>query len=213
MAMAIPASRGGLAKWRAWAPLAVLAGLSFFGGWINVPAPIASMPVLGWLPSSEWLHDWLHPVIEQADHVFEANVGELAHATPVGGGEAFWAAVSFLFATAVIAITAYILMKRKYAPADQASPVRGFASVLYNKWYVDELYDATIVRPVVAVSNGLWHFVDKGLIDGTVNGIGYASRAFGWVGSRLQTGQLNTYAFATVLGALLLLALVVLGGT
>jgi NADH-quinone oxidoreductase subunit L len=195
-----------------WAPLAVLAVLSFFGGWINVPAPIASMPVLGWLPSSEWLHHWLEPVIAPADHVFEANVGELAHATPVGGGEAFWAAISFLFATAVIAITAYILMKRKYAPANQAAPMRGFANVLYNKWYVDELYDATIIRPIVAVSNGLWRFIDNGLIDGTVNGIGYASRAFGWVGSRLQTGQLNTYAFATVLGALLLLALVVLGG-
>jgi NADH-quinone oxidoreductase subunit L len=195
-----------------WVPLAVLAVLSFFGGWINVPAPIASMPVLGSLPSSEWLHDWLHPVIEQADHVFESNVGVLAHATPVGGGEAFWAATSFLVATAVIAITAYILMKRKYAPADQTPPLRGFANVLYNKWYVDELYEATIVRPIVAVSNGLWRFVDKGLIDGIVNGIGYASRAFGWVGSRLQTGQLNTYAFATVLGVLLLLALVVLGG-
>jgi NADH-quinone oxidoreductase subunit L len=68
------------------------------------------------------------------------------------------------------------------------------------------------VRPLVAASNGLWRFIDRGLIDGTVNGIGYAARAFGWVGSRLQTGQLNTYAFATVLGALLLLALVVLGG-
>ena len=195
-----------------WVPLAVLAVLSIFGGWINVPEPIAHMPVLGWLPSSEWLHHWLHPVIEQADHVFEANIGELAHATPVGGGEAFWAAVSFLFATAVIAITAFILMKRRYAPADQSQPLRGFGRVLYNKWYVDEMYDAVIVRPIVGASRGLWRFVDKGLIDGAVNGAGYTARAFGWVGSRLQTGQLNTYAFATVLGALLLLALVVAGG-
>jgi NADH-quinone oxidoreductase subunit L len=185
-----------------WAPLVVLAVLSAFGGWINVPAPIANMPVFGWLPSSEWLHDWLHPVMESADHVFEANIGELAYA----------AAVSFLFATAVIAITAYILMKRRYAPADESEPLRGFGRVLYNKWYVDEVYDAVIVRPIVGVSRGLWRFVDTGLIDGTVNGVGYAARAFGWVGSRLQTGQLNTYAFAAVLGALLVLALVVVGG-
>jgi NADH-quinone oxidoreductase subunit L len=195
-----------------WVPLAVLAALSIIGGWVNVPAPIANMPILGMLPSAEWLHDWLHPVIEQADLVFAANIGEPAHAAPAGGGEAFWAAVSFLFATAVIAISAYVLMKRRYAPADEAEPLRGFGRVLYNKWYVDEAYDAVIVRPVVGASRGLWRFVDKGLIDGTVNGVGYALRAFGWVGSRLQTGQLNTYAFAAVLGALLLLALVAAGG-
>ena len=195
-----------------WVPLAVLAVLSAFGGWINVPAPIANMPVFGWLPSSEWLHHWLHPVIESADHVFAANVGELAHATPLGGGEAAWAAISFLFATAVIAITAYILLKRRYAPAEESPAPRGFSRVLYNKWYVDEAYDAAIVRPIVGLSRGLWRFVDKGLIDGIVNGVGYAARAFGWVGSRLQTGQLNTYAFAAVLGALLLLALVMVGG-
>jgi NADH:ubiquinone oxidoreductase subunit 5 (subunit L)/multisubunit Na+/H+ antiporter MnhA subunit len=112
-----------------WVPLAVLAVLSIFGGWINVPEPIAHMPVLGWLPSSEWLHHWLHPVVEAADHVFEVNIGELAHAAPVGGGEAFWAAVSFLFATAVIAVTAWVLMKRRYAPADQSPAPRGFARV------------------------------------------------------------------------------------
>jgi NADH-quinone oxidoreductase subunit L len=60
----------------------------------------------------------------------------------------------------------------------------------------------------VGLSRGLSRFIDQGLIDGVVNGLGYTSRAFGWVGSRLQTGQLNTYAFAAVLGALLLLALV-----
>jgi NADH-quinone oxidoreductase subunit L len=196
-----------------WVPLAILAVLSVFGGWINVPAPIARMPVLGWLPSSEWLHDWLHPIMQSADDVFAANVAaELQHAAPVGGGEAFWAATSFLFATAVIAVTAYYLMKRRYAPADRSPAPTGFRRILYNRWYVDEGYDAVIVRPIVAVSRGLWRFIDNGLIDGIVNGAGYASRAFGWVGSRLQTGQLNTYAFATVLGVLLLLALVVAGG-
>ena len=81
---------------------------------------------------------------------------------------------------------------------------------LYNKWYVDEAYDAVIVRPIVAVSRGFWRYIDQGLIDGIANGAGYASRAVGWVGSRLQTGQINTYAFAIVAGTLLLLAFVIL---
>jgi NADH-quinone oxidoreductase subunit L len=195
-----------------WVPLAVLAVLSIFGGWINVPEPIAHMPVFGWLPSSEWLHHWLHPLTESADYIIAANIGELTHDAPLGGGEAFWAAISFLVAMLVIALTSYVLTRRRYLPAEEAVPARGFAKVLYNKWYVDEVYDATIVRPLGAVSRGFARFIDQGLIDGAVNGLGYASRAFGWVGSRLQTGQVNTYAFAAVLGALLLLAIVSMGG-
>jgi NADH-quinone oxidoreductase subunit L len=191
-----------------WVPLAILAVLSVVGGWINVPTPIAELPVFGWLPHSHWLHDWLHPITEEAEYIFTANVGELAHVGPLGGGEAFWAAVSFLVATAVIAATSFVLMKRRYVPAEQALPPRGLGRVLYNKWYVDEVYDAVIVRPIVGLSRGFWRFIDRGVIDGAVNGVGYASRAFGWVGSRMQTGQLNTYAFAVVVGALLLLVIV-----
>ena len=90
----------------------------------------------------------------------------------------------------------------------KAAEPRGFARVLYRKWYVDEIYDAIIVRPIVALSRAAWRFIDAGLIDGTVNGAGYAARAFGWVGAQLQTGQLNTYAFAAVMGVLLLLGFV-----
>jgi NADH-quinone oxidoreductase subunit L len=81
--------------------------------------------------------------------------------------------------------------------------------VLLHKWYVDEIYDAIVIRPVLAVSRFFWRYLDQGLIDGTVNGVGYSARAFGWVGAQLQTGQLNTYAFAAVLGVLLLLGFVI----
>ena len=197
--------------WVMTGPLIILAALSIFGGWINVPEAIAHMPVLGWLPSSEWLHNWLHPIAESADHVIELNVGEILHHTPLGGGEALWAAISFAIATAVILITLTLLGRRVYLPGDKTPAATGLQKVLYNKWYVDEAYDALIVKPIVAVSRGFWRLIDQGLIDGAVNGLGYASRAFGWVGSRLQTGLLNTYAFAAVLGALLLLALVAAG--
>jgi NADH-quinone oxidoreductase subunit L len=194
-----------------WVPLVVLAFLSFVGGWINVPAAIGRIPVIGWIPHSEWLHDWLHPLTERADAIMIANAGELAHAAPFGGGEALWAVLSFAIAVAVVVITASQLRRRRYAAALEAAPATGFRKVLYRKWYVDEIYDATIVRPVIASSRLLARWIDQGVIDGIANGLGYTSRAFGWVGSRMQTGQLNTYAFAIVLGALLLLAFVVGG--
>ncbi|HUF50295.1 MAG TPA: NADH-quinone oxidoreductase subunit L [Longimicrobiales bacterium] len=189
-----------------WVPLAVLAALSLVGGWINVPHAIGNT-LLGIVPHAEWLHAWLHPLTESADHIIEVNVGAVAHSAPFGGGEALWAALSFALATAVVLGSVFWLRRTRYLPADRAAPARGFARVLYRKWYVDEAYDAVIVRPLIAVSRGLWRFIDQGLIDGAVNGLGHATRAFGWVGSRLQTGYLNTYAFAAVLGALLLLIL------
>lgn len=195
-----------------WVPLSVLAVLSVVGGWINVPAAIGHMPVLGWVPHSEWLHEWLHPLVEEADHVFADHAGELLHATPVGGGEAMWALISFAIAVAVIVATTVLLGRRRIAPAKDAVAHTGFARVLYNKWYVDELYDRAVVRPLLGASRGLWRWVDAGFIDGIANGLGRSARIFGWVGSRIQTGQVNTYAFAVVLGAIFVIALVAFGG-
>jgi NADH-quinone oxidoreductase subunit L len=189
-----------------WLPLVVLALFSVIGGWVNVPHAIGEAPLFGWLPHSEWLHEWLHPITEEADAIMAAGLPAFADHAPFGGSEVLWAALSFGLAVAVILIAARVIGAQKQQPAAASPEPRGFAKVLYNKWYVDEIYDAVIVRPVVATSKGLWRFVDEMLIDGVVNGAGYASRAFGWVGSRMQTGQLNTYAFAVVAGALLLLA-------
>jgi NADH-quinone oxidoreductase subunit L len=188
-------------------PLIVLAVASVIGGWINVPAAIGKLPVLGWIPHSEWLHEWLHPITAPADDILVSNVGELAHQAPFGGGEAMWAFVSFAIATLVIVLTTRALGRRTYQPATEDAEPTGFRKVLYNKWYVDELYDKTIVRPLLTVSRASWKFIDQGIIDGLVNGAGYASRGLGWAGSRMQTGQLNTYAFAIVVGVLVVLGI------
>ncbi len=193
-----------------WIPLVVLAFLSVVGGWVNVPEAIGDAPILGWIPHGEWIHEWLHPVTEGADAVIAANVGELAHSAPLGGGEVLWALVSFALAVAVILGSAAWLRDRRYVPATEDAAPTGIRRILYNKWYVDELYDAVIVRPVLGVSRSLWRFVDDGLIDGAVNLVGLVARGLGGIGSRFQTGQLNTYAFALVVGVLILLGFVAL---
>jgi NADH-quinone oxidoreductase subunit L len=188
-------------------PLIVLAFLSVVGGWINVPEAIARTPLLGWVPHSEWLHEWLHPITASADDILISHVGAVQHHTPFGGGEATWAIASFAMAVVVIVLTARALARRAYQPATDSAAPTGMGRVLYNKWYVDELYEKTIVRPLLGVSRAAWRFVDQNIIDGLVNGAGYASRGLGWTGSRLQTGQLNTYAFAIVLGVLVVLGI------
>jgi NADH-quinone oxidoreductase subunit L len=193
-----------------WIPLAVLALLSVVGGWINVPEAIARVPVLGWVPHAEWLHEWLHPLTEHADRLFSDHVGALAGAAPFGGSEAFWAMASFALAVAVIAGATAWLGRQKRAPATETPPYRGFARVLYDKWYVDEIYNGLVVQPVLRISRFFWRFVDVGIIDGIVNGAGLLARGAGWIGSRLQTGNLNAYAFAIVVGVLILLGYVAL---
>jgi NADH-quinone oxidoreductase subunit L len=192
-----------------WVPLVLLAGASIFSGWLNVPEPIRVMPVLGWLPSTDWLYTFLKPVNAPADAILYAQVGAMREIGPLGGGAGFWAAVAFLLATVVIVLSTIWLTRQERKPATETAPYRGLAKHAYNKWYVDEIYDAAVVRPVVSGSRALWRYVDVGVIDRTANGLGAVARGLGWVGSRLQTGNLNVYALAIVAGALLILLSVV----
>ena len=98
----------------------------------------------------------------------------------------------------------------KVVPATESAEPTGFKRILYHKWYVDELYDRLVVRPIVASSRFLWRIVDAGVVDGLVNATGSLSRGFGFVGSMIQTGAVNTYAFILAVGVLAILAAVAL---
>ena len=99
------------------------------------------------------------------------------------------------------------LKPERLVPAREALAETGLQKVLLKKWYVDEIYDAIIVRPIMWVSDRvLWRIVDAGVIDNVfVNGSASTARAVGWIGSRLQNGRLGTYVFFFVIGSLLLL--------
>jgi len=93
-------------------------------------------------------------------------------------------------------------------PKAQAPEEQGIERVLLNKYYVDELYDRTIVRPTVWVSRSvLSQGVDQGLIDKVlVTWVGTGiPRLFGWFGSRLQSGQVGTYAWVLLIGVIAVL--------
>ncbi|HEY0015479.1 MAG TPA: NADH-quinone oxidoreductase subunit L [Longimicrobium sp.] len=195
--------------WTLTMPLILLAILSTIGGLLNVEKAVFDhVPVLGPLFNAiaiggdATLHHWLHPVISGAETVMRDNVGE--------AGEAAHAAWPIFLAIAIglggLAL-AYVLVSRRNAKlrtADQEPAYTGgLQKALYNKWYVDELYDRVVVRPVNAVSRAEWGF-DR-VIDGTVDFFGRMAQALGlWVG-RAQTGFVNTYAFVLILGVLVVL--------
>ena len=97
-----------------------------------------------------------------------------------------------------------VTMSRPILPASQAAPDTGFWKVLYHKYYVDEFYEAAVVGPLRRLSERvLWRDVDQGIIDrGGVEGSAGLARTLGWIGTRLQTGQVGLYLTVFLVGAL-----------
>ena len=84
---------------------------------------------------------------------------------------------------------------------------------VYNKYFVDELYDATVVKPVVGGSRVvLWKGMDAGLIDGIVNGVGARARDVGSVLRLLQSGNIRSYATWVLFGSVVLIVAMGIAG-
>jgi NADH-quinone oxidoreductase subunit L len=99
-------------------------------------------------------------------------------------------------------------------PEAIASRFQGLYTLILNKYYVDELYDATIVDPVIGGSSSvLWKVVDVGVIDRIVNGVGSEARGMGMILRMLQSGNIRNYATWVVFGSVLLVAAIAAGVT
>jgi len=183
------------APWIMTGPLVILGLLSLAGGWLNLPEFASA------LGPTELLHHWLEPVTSKATQL----VGEPA--LPHGSTETTLIGIAIAIAVIGLVWGYRSTVGRAIVPAHDAAPDTGFWKVLYHKYYIDELYDAIIVRPLMTISRvALWRKVDQGLIDGAaVNGSAGLMRALGWVGGQLQTGQVGVYLAVFVVGALYVL--------
>ena len=109
---------------------------------------------------------------------------------------------------------AYVIYLAKPGMADSlAGSMKGLYTLVYNKYFVDELYDATVVNPTVEGSSlVLWKGMDAGLIDGIVNGIGARSKEAGGVLRLLQSGNIRSYAAWVLFGSVLLIVAMGMAG-
>ncbi|MBM3486812.1 MAG: NADH-quinone oxidoreductase subunit L [Alphaproteobacteria bacterium] len=108
-------------------------------------------------------------------------------------------------AVAGIAIAWWMYMARPGAAAAVADRFRPLYLFFYNKWYFDELYDRVLVKPAMRLGRGLWKDGDGAMIDGIgPDGIAAATRSFARRASRLQTGYVYHYAFAMLIGVVIL---------
>jgi NADH-quinone oxidoreductase subunit L len=187
------------APWVMTGPLVVLGILTAAGGWLNLPGVITDLVPIG---PREVLAHWLEPVVGAAT----ARVaGGAPHVDAATEEMLIGAAVAIAVAGIVFAI---VRLKPDRVPRKRdAVPEFGFEGVVANKYYVDEGIDRAIVTPTYAISRSfLWRVVDNGLIDGLlVNGSAAVARGFGWMGSRLQTGNVGIYAWVLVVGVLAML--------
>ncbi len=122
------------------------------------------------------------------------------------GSEVALMGVSTIVAFAGIGLAAFFFLKNRRAADAMALRFAGLRQLLANKYYVDEIYDATIVQPIRIVSeDALWKHIDARLIDGAVNGAGEVVGGLSEVVRRLQTGSVRAYAASLFAGAVLIL--------
>ena len=170
------------------APLAVLAVLATAGGWFAAPTLVGGV---------NYFQKFLSPVLPPL---------------VMGGGaervEPFRALLSALAGPPVIAALIGFLaawwfyIKNPKVPEKLAKSLGALYRLLLNKYYVDEIYAALIVKPLVWFSTKvLWHGVDEGLIDGAVNEVGDAAMATGGRARFMQSGNERSYATWMVIGA------------
>jgi NADH-quinone oxidoreductase subunit L len=115
-------------------------------------------------------------------------------------------AVSIALAFAGIGLAWFFFIKSPSSAEGVANAAGPIHTLLLNKYYIDELYDAVFVKPIVAISRGvLWKVVDAEVIDGAVNGAGSAVETGATWLRRFQTGSVRVYAASILLGVVLVL--------
>jgi len=188
-------------------PLMVLAVLSIIGGYVGIPH------VLG---GANHIHEFLAPVLGGGAEPAKAHAGIsiLSQAWASGGEgaghpaalELLMMVVSVVIALIGIGIAYLFYVKNPALPKLLAERWKGLYKLVFNKYYVDELYEILFIKSLKGLGTGLWKGFDDFVIDGTINGIAYLIGWLSGVMRRMQTGLVQNYAFSMVIGGIVLVA-------
>ena len=187
-------------------PLIILAAGSVVAGLVGIPA------VLG---GPNWFHHYLQPAIgpiappggELGSHAAGFGVHGEAHASSVSSAaELILMTLSVIIAVVGIALAHRFYIRKTARPGQLAQQFKGLYHLVYNKYFIDEAYEKTIVRPGYAISDRLFFgVIDARVIDGIVNGVGVFARVFGSAVRLFQTGVVRTYALFFLFGLIFLI--------
>ena len=172
-------------------PLVLLAVASTLGGFLGLPGGVGA------------LQGFLRPVFEQADAIMgitDRGVQSL---------DIVLMLVSLLVALLGMGLAWLMYVRRTDLPAIVGARLRPAYTVVYNKFYIDELYDATVVRLAVDGSRWVWHHFDESVIDGAVHGTAWLWQHAGQAVRPLQTGRVQNYLLWMFIGLFVIVTVVV----
>ena len=180
--------------WSMLGPLVVLAVLSVVGGWFALPA---------FFSGPDYFSNFLAPVFgghESVEAAGEAAVHQL---------ELILAAVAVSAAVIGLAVAWWLYLKKPEKADGLAKSLQPAYTTLLNKYYVDEIYAAVVVKPLLWIStNVLWKGADVAGIDGAVNGIADGAIAIGDGLRHTQSGNTRSYAVWVVVGAIVIIGVI-----
>lgn len=169
-------------------PLLILALLSAFAGLIGLPA---------WL-GPNYFEEYLHPSFKYV------LAGEGAH----HAGHGLEIGLTLLVVALVVSaawLAWYFFLKDPGRRAKAIGSCKGACTLLVNKFYVDEIYDILIIRPLQRISTTfLWRFTDDAVIDGAVNGTASLMKFFSDHARKIQNGYVRGYVTWIIAGAVFL---------
>ena len=188
-------------------PLMILAVLSLIGGYVGVPALLCG---------SNHIEKWLEPVFGHhaapaTAHAGGFNIISTAFASSGGAEGAGHAIEMQLMIGAVIIgllgifIAWLFYVKNPNLPKKFVEKFHGLFTLVHNKYFIDELYGFIFVRGLFKLGRFCKDFFDEMIIDGIVNGIASLLAGVGGIIRKVQTGMVQGYAFAVILGAIVVI--------
>ena len=177
---------------------------------LAIPSALLGLAI-GFPPESGLLHGWLEPVFHETLEV----MGREHHAFQLFGIDGALILASVGIAVLGILAAWYLFglelfgvrLRARHELVRDLSEANGLTRFLYraslNKWWFDDLYDFLFIRIGGHIAAGFWWF-DRVVVDGTVNGIGAATRSSGTGLRRIQTGRVQNYALGIAIGLLVM---------
>lgn len=193
-------------------PLVVLAVLSFTGGWIGIPEALGG---------SNHFEKFLSPVLHATTVGTEGhevanpeNESERPAAQTGHGTELVFTGIS-VFAGLLGFLLAWLLYYRNpQLPQQIATGLGGLYQTVVHKYYIDELYAALFVKPLIAGSALiLWHGIDRDVIDAALDNSAHGAREVSDSVRHMQSGNLRSYAGWVAAGAAVVIAYMIWMGT
>jgi len=171
-------------------PLIILSVLAVFGGFLDVPSLFGG--------------DSNFTTFLQGAVSSKVSEG-ISHSTEIG-----LIFISLMLLGLVIWFAYRTFVKKAIIPAGDDQPMSYFGRLVYNKFYIDEIYATLFEKPFGALSDFFFNKVENTVLDPVVDGVGTATSRLGTLVRRLQPGNMSFYLFAMVAGILLFIVFILI---